>query len=287
MSRGASRPASGRYGIVSQAALDVRRGPDHREELRTQLLLGETVQVLRAGKEGAWLEVRTIEDGYPGWVRAWGLTPATMGVARRWRSRATARVSALFVEARSRPAGGWLVTPLFWETRVIPGPRMGRARAVRLPDCRTAWVPARSLVRARRPTLARRVQGLLGVPYLWGGRTPAGLDCSAFTQLLLGEQGVALPRDTVEQIEAAVALGPRARPRSGDLIFFRARSGRVGHVGVGLGNGYFAHCRGTVRIATLDPDKPLYDSELDGTEVGWFRPRSGSGSGARVGRSRG
>jgi cell wall-associated NlpC family hydrolase len=287
VSRGTTRRAPGRYAIVSQAALDLRRGPDHREELRSQLLLGETVQVLRAGKVGGWLEVRGTGDGYQGWVRSWGLVPTTLAGTRRWRSRATARVSALFVEARSRPAGGWLVTPLFWATRVVPGPLRGPSRAVRLPDGRTAWVPVRSLARARRPTLERRVQELLGVPYLWGGRTPAGLDCSAFAQLLLGEQGVELPRDTAEQIEAVAALGPRARPRSGDLIFFRARSGRVGHVGVGLGNGYFAHCRGTVRISTLEPLNPLYDSDLSGTEVGWFRPRTGSDSKARVGPSRG
>lgn len=268
----ARRRRAARFGIVNQAALDVRRGPDHRAELRNQLLLGETVEVLRAGSGGGWLEVRSHQDGYRGWVRAWGVLPASRTGAARWRSAARARVAGLFVEARSQPGAGWLVTPLFWECRVVPGRRMGLFRSIRLPDGRTAWIPNRALAGARRPSLSRRVQELQGVPYLWGGRTPAGLDCSAFAQLVLGEQGVALPRDTVEQVAAAAPVPGRSKPRIGDLIFFRARSGRVGHVGVGLGNGYFAHCRGTVRISTLDPSNPLYDKELDGTETGWFRP---------------
>jgi len=262
--------------VVSLAALDVRRRPDHRAELTSQLLMGETVRILPGRPHRGWREVENRTDGYRGWVREWGLVEAAAARVARWSRRARVRVTRLFAEVREAPGRGALVTPLFWNARVIPVATRGRFRRVELPDGRRGWLEAAALEPGRgERDLAGRVRGLLGIPYLWGGRTPLGFDCSGFTQQVLAEQGIALARDAGEQFRAARALRAGETPRAGDLVFFGAHSRPVGHVGVGLGGGYFAHCRGRVRINSVDLGNPLHDKELEPQMRGWKRPNKG------------
>ena len=117
-----------------------------------------------------------------------------------------------------------------------------------------------------------RVRSLFGVPYLWGGRTPAAFDCSGFTQQVLFEQGVRLPRDAHHQFVACRALPRKEQPAPGDLVFFGASGERVGHVGLCLGGPWYAHCRGRVRLNSADPQNPLCDKELQPTIRAWKRP---------------
>jgi cell wall-associated NlpC family hydrolase len=143
---------------------------------------------------------------------------------------------------------------------------------VELPDGRRGFLPSAALAPPRRPTLEARVASLLGTPYLWGGRTPAGYDCSAFVQQVLLEQGVSLPRDARDQWRASRRLTGRAEPRPGDLAFFRRTGEPASHVGLALGGGYFAHCRGRVAVASVDATNPLCDKDLLPQFMGWFRP---------------
>jgi hypothetical protein len=267
----APRPTQG---IVSLPALDVRRQPTHRSEMGSQLLMGEVVRVRRRSRGGEWALIRNEADGYQGWVRAWGLVPAGARRAGSWRRAARARVARIWVEAREGPGRGPLVSPLLWGNRAIPGPIRGRHRRLELPDGRRGWVPTSTLaIGPRRPPgLVARVRDLLGIPYLWGGRTPAGFDCSGFSQVLLAEQGHRLPRDAAHQERAARRLGARERSRPGDLAFFGSPGKPASHVGVLLGGSYYAHSRGRVRINSIDPGNPLYDKALGGQFRGVRRP---------------
>ena len=274
-------------GVVALAALDARKTPDHRAELTTQFLLGEVVRLLRSVDRGAWWQVEGTADGYRGWVRGWGFVPVAAARARSWEAKATARVAVPVIEARVGPGSGARVSPLVLNSVVIPGRRRGRFRAVELPDARRGWVPLRSLAgEGERPALLDRVRSLLGIPYHWGGRTPLGFDCSGFVQQVLAEQGVQLPRDTVHQWEATARLAPLESPTAGDLVFFAAARRPAGHVGIGLGGGFYAHCRGVVRISSLDPASPLCDRELLPQLLGWGRCAARSGRGRRRGPAR-
>jgi cell wall-associated NlpC family hydrolase len=265
---------AGRLAVVSLAALDVRRRPDHRAELTSQLLMGETVRLLRSTMSRDWWEVENRADGYRGWVRGWGLVEGSAARVARWSRRASARVAHLFIEVREAPGRGALVTPLFWNARVIPVTTKGRFCQIELPDGRRGWVSAAALATGRAShDLVARIRGLLGIPYLWGGRTPLGFDCSGFTQQALAEQGIALARDAEQQFGRARPLRRGEEPRVGDLVFFGSPGRPVGHVGVGLGGGYFAHCRKQVRINSVDPGNPLHNNELMPQMRGWRRPR--------------
>lgn len=260
--------------VVTLPGLDLRRQPDHRSEMRSQLLLGETVEILGASRSGQWSRVRNDADGYRGWVRDWGLVPCTRARAGRWQARARGRVDVSHAEVRAGRGSGALVSPLFWNNRLIVGPVRTGFRSAELPDGRRGFVAAAAIsTRAGGPGLAERVRSLLGTPYLWGGRTPMGIDCSAFAQQLLGEHGVDLPRDAHEQFLAARPLARGEVPAVGDLLFFGIERRRVAHVGVSLGGGYFAHSRGRVRINAVDSDNPLYDKQLMDQFRGCRRPR--------------
>lgn len=254
--------------------VDVRRRPDHRSELMSQLLLGETVGVLGGSRDGLWWRVENDADGYRGWVRNWGLAGATRRRVRRWAALARGRIVVPLVRATTRPGAGVPVAPLHWSSRIIPGGSRGGWRRVELPSGARGWVPGPALAVGRRGRigLAERARGLLGTPYLWGGRTSLGLDCSALTQLMLAEQGIALPRDAAQQYRATRRLSGGEAPREGDLVFFSGRSGRPAHVGLLLGGGYYVQSRGSVRLNSIDEHNPLYDKGLHGTFMGARRP---------------
>jgi gamma-D-glutamyl-L-lysine dipeptidyl-peptidase len=261
-------------GIVTLAALDVRLRPEHAGEMGSQLLLGEVVRVTRRTEGGRWLFVENSADRYRGWVRSWGVLLAAPSRIAAWRRRARTRATALWTEVRESPGRGPLVTPLFWGSRVIAGRSRGRFRRVELPDGRRGWAEAKGLApgSARPRPLLERAQELLGVPYLWGGRTPAGLDCSGLVQMILAEQGIHVPRDAGDQERAVRPIPRGGRPRPGDLAFFGPPGAPAGHVGVMVGDGLYLHARGQVRVNSLHPDNALYDNALKAQLRGHGRP---------------
>jgi len=265
------------HAVVTLPALDLRPRPDHRAELASQLLLGEVVR-LAGARRGGWLTVENEADGYRGWVREWGLVPAAAPRATRWRRLATGRIGAPLASVRTGPGEGASVSPVFFGGRVIAGRSRRGWRPVELPDGRRGWLAAADLrmPAERAPSLPGRLGTLWGTPYLWGGRTPAGYDCSALVQQVLAEQGIALPRDAEQQHRRCRALPAGEETREGDLAFFRAGRGPMAHVGIALGGAWFAHSRGTVRVNSMDPDNPMCDRDLLPQFQGWFRLIRGS-----------
>jgi cell wall-associated NlpC family hydrolase len=199
--------------------------PNLRSEQVTQLVLGETARVLEADRE--WRRVRSDVDRYEGWVHLGYALETDHEIARGWRESATGWSEGAVV----RTEDGALV-------RLPVRARVGLAAPrVDLPDGRVGTVIAGSVVsheraKARAGTVSPDLwayRTFAGTPYLWGGVTPWGVDCSGMVQTTFLARGITLPRDSARQAESGDAVEP-GRQRQGDLLFFSERGDRVTHV---------------------------------------------------------
>lgn len=246
----------------------------------TQALLGAGATVEERADEGRWVRVR-FEDGYAGWMRSWLLAPASEAEARAWDSRAAFVTRALRAIVRREPdPGAEPIAPVTVLGRLAllgraPG---GRWCEVLFPDGRTGWIPSDAERPFYEPSgssaedALRAARGLLGVPYLWGGTTPAALDCSGLIWIAWRLGGVALRRDAWMQAGDAEPLDP-GEARAGDLVFFGEPDARVAHVALLESGRRFLHAQGFVRRNSLDPSDPDYHPRLASLLRGAGRPR--------------
>jgi SH3-like domain-containing protein len=265
--------------VASASVVDVRRQASHGAELVTQLVYGDAVLPLK--RDGEWVVVR-LDDGYVGWVRSWHLKPLRRreyeAVDRTLRHRVRDNVIAVYEaadEASCPVSDAVMGTPM----RAEPCARRGW-RQVTLPDGKQGFVKAGVLEgrpRAARPNrrprrrsavlrrnLASTANRFLGIPYVWGGTTPKGFDCSGLTQRVYRLQGTLIPRDSDMQARfgAVREAGDADGLLTGELLFFGSGAAGITHVGMYLSNGLFIHARGIVRVNALFPSHPLFDEEL-------------------------
>ncbi|MBK9384256.1 MAG: C40 family peptidase [Planctomycetes bacterium] len=254
--------------IVRVSVAPLRGEPRHGAEQVDQVLLGTALRVLE--RKGGWERVRT-PYGYEGWLTAGSTSTLDQG-ARRWTP--THLFALRTGEALERPADD--AAPVIDLVLGVPL-RVERAAErdfaeLRLPDGRTAWVPASSLVPlAREGEVAPSAEGVLalaralrGLPYLWGGNSAKGFDCSGYTQTVFRLNGVALPRDASPQSACGEDIawqGGFEAVRPGDLLFFGPKRERITHVAISLGGARFIHCATEVHEASLDPRDPDHEPE--------------------------
>lgn len=256
--------------VVASGVAGVRRTPSHAAELLTQAICGDPVTPLKF--DGEWYLARLTDppgDGYLGWIRAWHLAERRPDQQNAFAARAGHRVAtnhALVLEAPD--SGATPASALVIGTRLCARGCGERGwRRVELADGREGYLPARSVEkipsrRASRDRVAALALRFLGVPYLWGGTTPMGFDCSGLVQRVFRLGGIDMPRDSDLQARVGRLIPPDARVELpvGALMFFGGE--RVTHVALALGDGTFVHAYGQVRPGSLDPAHPFYEPRL-------------------------
>jgi hypothetical protein len=260
------------HGVVSLSVANIRSAPSHAAEMITQAIMGTPVFVLK--REGDWLYVQT-PDHYLGWTDD-AIARFTTGEFSAWLGRPKIIVVVPYAWIRaSRDPRALPVTDAVAGSVLAFTGQAGSSYGVEYPDGRTGVVsksdarPYESWLGSLRYSadgILATAKSLLGVPYLWGGTSTKGMDCSGFTKTVYFLNGIQLPRDASQQARVGAPIATTAEMtevRAGDLLFFGThattdRPERVTHVAISLGGKRFIHCSGYVRVNSLSPDDPDY-----------------------------
>ena len=214
------------YGICDLSVIPIRKEGSHTSEMVSQLLYNEMYEVL--DEKPGWKLIRTMSDQYEGWIQ---------GIQHH----EIVEQEVLALKAKE----SYIVDQ---PTITYKGKSLSIGTIVHEPVAGSMTIPGRFVP----AMMIEFAQKFMDAPYLWGGRSIFGIDCSGFVQLCARAAGKLLPRDASEQIKEGelVYFLPEIQP--GDLAFFGNEDGKIVHVGMMLDNERIIHCSGQVRIDYLD-----------------------------------
>ncbi|MBD5180436.1 MAG: C40 family peptidase [Bacteroidales bacterium] len=254
-------------GLVKVATACIRSAPGHSNEMVSQVTMGTPLKLLE--KADSWWMVESPE-GYQGYVIGNGIQPLTQSSFKKWRKAPRVMFTDSYTgRVVSNDGFGTPVSDINSGSIVeVMGSKVKDSTDIRLPDGRVGRLANSSVISLRQLTdadvdvdkIISMARALMGVAYLWGGTTTAGMDCSGLVKICYLNQGIILPRDASQQAMVGKPLGTDYKEYSkGDLVFFKsAKTGRIVHVGIYDKDGLYIHSQGHVRVNSLDPASPLF-----------------------------
>jgi gamma-D-glutamyl-L-lysine dipeptidyl-peptidase len=264
------------FAVAKNSVINIRSEASHSAELGTQGLLGMSLKVL--DKNGDFYRIQT-PDNYISWVDKGGIQLMNESEINQWNASRKVLFTTLFGFVYAQKdveksiisdisLGGMLQyiaeDAQFYQVK-YPDNRVGfikKSDAVLYDSWLENWIPTKESIEE----IAKKMEGF---PYLWGGTSAKGMDCSGFTKMVYLMNGFVIPRDASQQINAGKRVDEQLNfsdLEKGDLLFFGKKATenskqKVTHVGIWLGNDKqeFIHASGNVHISSMDKTQPHFD----------------------------
>jgi uncharacterized protein YgiM (DUF1202 family) len=268
-----------RFAIVAASVGNVRTNPRNAAELSTQVLMGTVVKLLK--KQGGHYYIQ-MPDHYIGWLEENAMKVTTAAGVDEWNAAKKVIVTVYFTMVREKPdrtampvsdaVAGVLMkhvrTSGSWVAVELPDGRKGFIEKANVEDFKS-WKKSRKLTAEN---IEKTAKMFVGIPYLWGGTSTKGMDCSGFTKTVFRLNGLELYRDASQQAGAGDEVKPGENfenLKKGDLLFFGRKGSadrpeRISHVGIYLEKQEFIHTPGGswVKFNSFDPAAPNYSESL-------------------------
>ncbi len=243
------------HGICGLSVIPMRAEASDASEMINQVLFGECFEILE--QKPKWSFIQLQHDRYEGWVDNKQLIPISKEQFTN-RQQTEAMFTNNLIDLVSNDMSGRFF-PIFLGS-YLPFFKADTAK-LSLGESRFTFEGETTSGEKTRETMIEVAYKYLESPYLWGGRTPAGIDCSGFTQMVYRLCGYTLPRDSGQQASLGETLSFIEESQPGDLAFFDNEEGRITHVGLLLPNNYIIHASGMVRIDRLD-QSGIFNAEI-------------------------
>jgi len=258
------------WGLLTVSVGNVKKSPDHAAELIDQIVMGNEVKILK--KHHGWYLIQAPYD-YLGWITQGSLYRTNRKGIDDWQQQHLVKLDINYTQLFREPdQDSQVVCDAVLGGIFVQTGQQGNWLKLKLPDGREGYAKAKDFKLfqklskdqlPRREEITARALKMTGIPYLWGGNSPKGFDCSGFSGTVYASEGYRLPRDANMQ----VLVGEKVIPDStysnilpGDLLFFGSND-RISHVAISLGGYEFIHSAAPsyVRINSLDEKNKLFD----------------------------
>ncbi|MEJ8804048.1 C40 family peptidase [Pontibacter sp. H249] len=279
------------YAVVTLSVANLRSQPKHPAELATQAMMGTPLKVWKA--QDGWYLVQT-PDHYLAWVDRAGVKLMTKAEIDAWQKGEKLIYTNPYGFAfDSKDKQGATVSDLVYGDVMVVKGKSKDFYEVSFPDGRSGFIatseaaPYKEWITSRQPNeknLVATSKRLMGLPYLWGGTSFKGVDCSGFTKTVYFMNGIVLPRDASQQVNVGELIDTDKNwdnLKPGDLLFFGvpAKDGkpeRIVHVGMWIGGDKeFIHSAGRVKISSMNPSSPNWDEFENNRYLRTKRPTPG------------
>ena len=230
-----------KFGISTLSIIPLRSEPNDRSEMTSQLLFGEHYKIIEIQKK--WSKIQIAHDKYIGWISNNQVSEIQEDEFERLEKEIPTLTTDILdiIEGNfHQPIVIGSVLPFFKSDHAL------------IDNIMYKFTGNKTQGFSQKKQLINNAMIFLNAPYLWGGRTPFGIDCSGFTQQIYRLHGINLARDAYQQYESGKIISDIKEIEAGDLAFFENKSGKIVHVGIIMDNNQIIHASGKVRIDKLD-----------------------------------
>lgn len=236
------------YGIALLSVIPCRAASNDRSEIVTQLLFGEHYTVLEETPK--WIRIKIQGDGYEGWICRKQFSVISESIFNQLNTRRPSVCDDFIANVSPDNENHWVT--------------MGATLPLLTNGCvhlgNKEFLFSGKIAQPDSKNIVSQAMRYLNTPYLWGGRSPFGIDCSGFVQVVFKLCGIQLPRDASQQAEIGADVSFIETAKPGDLAFFDNEEGHITHVGVVIDPNTIIHASGKVRIDTID-HQGIYNAE--------------------------